>query len=238
MQQLLKMIEIAKNGIQANTDQSHFFDLIEKCQPFVFKPKNITSEEMENEFLPTGLSLDAPFSVFSIEMSEGTFITVPRPDDKVKVSIRCILAYETAPKKFSSYVLADMDYGFRKETVVCPLPLDSLLKVYIKRINHEKIGQENIRTTVKIGTGKNKKIHRFRKVIHVFSGREKERKETYAGKNIDWSHKWLVRGHWRKHNGIGKDREGCYCVSNFTWVMEHEKGPADALVVKKTRVVD
>ena len=54
---------------------------------------------------------------------------------------------------------------------------------------------------------------------------------------VDFSHRWQVRGHWRKIAGIGKNREDEYTVSGYTFVCEHEKGPDHLPVIKKTRVV-
>lgn len=54
---------------------------------------------------------------------------------------------------------------------------------------------------------------------------------------INWSHRWEVRGHWRKVAGLGKDRAGEYVVPHFTWVKEFEKGPLDKQLVVKTRVL-
>jgi len=47
-----------------------------------------------------------------------------------------------------------------------------------------------------------------------------------------------VRGHWRKHEGIGKDREGIYGVEGFTWVSEHVRGPGNLPLVKKVRILE
>jgi hypothetical protein len=57
------------------------------------------------------------------------------------------------------------------------------------------------------------------------------------GKGIEWSHRWSVRGHWRTVPGLGKNREGQYSVTGHTWVSEHEKGPEDAPLITKTRLV-
>lgn len=54
---------------------------------------------------------------------------------------------------------------------------------------------------------------------------------------INWSHRWEVRGHWRKVAGLGKDRAGEYVVPHFTWVKEFEKGPLGKALVVKTRVL-
>ena len=54
---------------------------------------------------------------------------------------------------------------------------------------------------------------------------------------IDWTHRWEVMGHWRKCKGIGKDREGVYCEPNATWIKEYVKGPEDAELIKKVRII-
>jgi hypothetical protein len=65
-------------------------------------------------------------------------------------------------------------------------------------------------------------------------------------RNIDWSHKWTCSGHWRyfynqEHTvdfeKIGKNRDGDYCERGRTWVSDHVKGPEDAPLIKKTRVI-
>lgn len=61
--------------------------------------------------------------------------------------------------------------------------------------------------------------------------------EEHTIRSVDWSHRWEVRGHWRKIEGLGKNREGHYEVKNFTWVKSHTKGPEASPLIKKTRVV-
>lgn len=56
-------------------------------------------------------------------------------------------------------------------------------------------------------------------------------------KKIDWSHRWEVRGHWRRIDGLGKNRDGEYLIQNFTWVKSHIKGPEDAVLIKTTRII-
>jgi hypothetical protein len=46
-----------------------------------------------------------------------------------------------------------------------------------------------------------------------------------------YSHRWVVTGHWREQAcGPG------WSLRDTTWVVEHEKGPEDAPLVRKTRV--
>lgn len=83
------------------------------------------------------------------------------------------------------------------------------------------------------------KPHIINKIIRIVPKRLKNtdiEPITSRGK-IDWTHRWEVRGHWRKTNMIGKNREGEYCIDGFTWVKEHKKGPEEATLIKKLRVV-
>ena len=85
-----------------------------------------------------------------------------------------------------------------------------------------------------------KVIHKIKKLVHILpknaTDSDKQIIETQSA-SIDWTHRWQVRGHWRKMDGIGKNRAGEYIVSGYTYVAEHEKGPDDAPLVKKTRLV-
>lgn len=46
-----------------------------------------------------------------------------------------------------------------------------------------------------------------------------------------------LRGHWRAHDGLGKDRDGNYCVGGFTWVKNHIRGDENLPLIKKTRII-
>jgi len=83
-----------------------------------------------------------------------------------------------------------------------------------------------------------KKFFKIKKIVHVFSGTKKAKemaREKYL--NIDWSHQWAVRGHWRGIKGIGKNRGGEYGQKGFTWVEDHVKGPEDKPLIQKTRII-
>jgi hypothetical protein len=106
---------------------------------------------------------------------------------------------------------------------------------FIKRMNTEKTGLKNVREAIKVGNGDNKRTHRIRRIVYVMPKKEAA---VCGERDVDWSHRWFVRGHWRTVNGVGKDRAGDYCVSGYTWVSEYLKGPEGLPVVaNKTRVV-
>jgi hypothetical protein len=107
----------------------------------------------------------------------------------------------------------------------------------LKRINSKdnacgiSIGN---RIKTKVVDGKLKSV--INKIIYIVP---KKDRQIFKGPNnqaIDWSHQWEVRGHWRKCSTIGKDRDGKYLVSGFTWVKDHVKGPEQKDLVIKTRV--
>lgn len=56
--------------------------------------------------------------------------------------------------------------------------------------------------------------------------------------NLNWqySHRWRVMGHWRNIEGIGKNRQGEYCVEGKTWVLDHIRGPEGLDIIEKKRV--
>lgn len=65
--------------------------------------------------------------------------------------------------------------------------------------------------------------------------------EPAFSREIDWSMRWWVRGHWRKLPAPevpGKDRNGEYSVNGFTWVTEHLRGPEDKPIRKSTYVME
>lgn len=96
---------------------------------------------------------------------------------------------------------------------------------------------EPLKERMKLGAGPEKRERVIRRVIRVAATKNCKSVRSLAGRAIDWSSRWLVRGHWRKHEGLGKNRTGDYCVDGFTWVTEHERGPEGAPVVQKTRLI-
>jgi len=80
-----------------------------------------------------------------------------------------------------------------------------------------------------------KKIHIINKVVYISPKERAKSIHPSPGKKINWTHKWEVRGHWRRIKSIGKNRDGEYIISGFTWVKDFVKG--DGELVVKSRVV-
>jgi len=86
-----------------------------------------------------------------------------------------------------------------------------------------------------------KVLHKIKKVVYILPKKATDEQKSEIEKSvssIEWSHRWQVRGHWRKITGIGKNRAGEYIVQGHTYVTEYEKGPEDVPLVKKTRVLE
>lgn len=83
-------------------------------------------------------------------------------------------------------------------------------------------------------------VKNISRIIRIRPKNSTEYIAPIVAREIDWSHRWWVRGHWRKIKGeiaLGKDRSGEYTVKNFTWVTEHLKGPEEMQVVNKIRII-
>lgn len=237
---------------------NELFDRLENCQPFVFMPKNDEPVELLSDqmVLYENMPLSsAPFPVFSLEVLGGA-VCSPRSTDEVKVTIYCIVCVEKSPnvwdyvtlvnssnpKKINS--LEDLLSQLKKEPeapklVVVMHDVGSVVEELLTRLNKEKLGSESVRERIKIGVGDRKRTHTLRKIIHVVSKKEYERVKSDTTKKIDWTHRWASRGHWRSNPGrLGKNRDGQYCVQDWTWVSESIKGPEGSPLISKTRMVD
>ena len=61
-------------------------------------------------------------------------------------------------------------------------------------------------------------------ILVVSLRRERHDRDDEEGPGVDWSHRWLVSGHWRE-----------YEPGKITWVRPHVKGPDDKPFVMKDR---
>lgn len=223
-----------------------FWEYVEKAEILVFSPKGSAPFDLPEDMTQAETSdsakteLDAPFPIFCVEMAGDTPICSPRPDDEQPTYVWAILVQECAPKEFHFWTLVSSKGHSDSPKFILPTNSEGpILRELLGRLNTESMGLETSRTNIKIGTGKEKRQHRIRRVIHICPKRQKE---TYSlqTRTIDWTHRFMVRGHWRSLNDkskVGKNRAGEYCVTGFTWVSEHERGPEELPLVKKTRVV-
>lgn len=215
-------------------NEYEFINFIKLCRPFVFAP---TSTGRPTEY-PIELDEieDAPFECFSIEMSGDRPISSPKPGD-APVEIWAMMICEYGPKLFISYSLVRVLENWAiAVTGNSELQTNGLIQHYIDRISKEKSGLEIVNVKQKIGSGKLKTFHKIKSVIHI-TGSPSRYSGSYGSREVDWTHRFEVRGHWRKVSGIGKDRQGNYGTEGFTWISSYVKGSDDLPLIKKQRVV-
>jgi hypothetical protein len=121
-------------------------------------------------------------------------------------------------------------------------PAQLTLRRYLRALHISEAATEHTNEVVRLRNPDNSKKDRFypiRRIIRILP--RKLRNSAIApvsqGGTVDWSHRWEVRGHWRKVSTIGKDRKGDYCVAGFTWVNPFVKGPEEGELVRKTRLI-
>lgn len=113
---------------------------------------------------------------------------------------------------------------------------ENIIEKLCQRIGSENCGQIATSRPVKaVYRGSEVPVTRQKNFIIVSP--DKKSSQVIGMRNVDWSHRWSVRGHWRNILGrIGKDRDG-EPVADFTWVSDYVKGPEHLEYVKKARIV-
>ena len=103
------------------------------------------------------------------------------------------------------------------------------------KINTNEYSEGKISYRKKIKYKKNTN-RRIGDVIYLSNKNRKERSESL--RHIDFTHRFLRRGHWRKlnENQIGKNRDGKRTEKGRTWVNNCEVGNTDLPLIKKVRV--
>jgi hypothetical protein len=203
--------------------------------------------------------LAMPFKVCWFELSENAqgqipFVAVDSPawnGDTSYISQLGMLVKETAPNEYDLFCLEIdqnkrvalsvfrhvKDFGGNGEheyTLGSPL---LTLKFWLNLLSKGVLGVQEVEEVVHIPRAdriKKTKPHHINRIIHI-SASKNSTSPSGQHRNIDWSHRWEVRGHWRRldADSIGKDRDGNYVVAGWTWVTPHEKGdPSLPLIIK------
>jgi hypothetical protein len=214
---------------------SIFSDYIENCYSFVFTKQKETEELSQSEEL-----LDLPFPVVCIELLHGVLATNQTEE------MLCFFAKEAFPGNvsFLTFIqdLATKDFIVKKVDKNTNKPawdnLNGILKHYLDRLDIEKTAVDLKRNKEKVGVGSFKRFYKPKPIIYVFPKKYTSEIGAMSGKSLDFNHAFAVRGHWRKVDGIGKDRNGEYVVKGFTWVVPSVRNKDKGIVVKKTYVVD
>lgn len=116
-------------------------------------------------------------------------------------------------------------------------------KTFEKLSHYEVIVDKNENMKTEYYRFKDKKRNTIkvtnRPIYYVLDKNDYENK-TYKIRplgNLEYSHAFKVRGHWRKidNKSIGKDRHGNYRINGYTWVVDYVKGQGE--LVNRVRIV-
>lgn len=223
--------------------------LIEEARIFVFLNEENTQID-SRDINPSEFGLPFPVCFFESVNKQGkplvTGYEVELIGNPMTLLVSGVLAQEVSPNYYNVFFLSRPDFITHPSLI--DLKANILfssgteagyhLRQFFMFLKNARLGGEKIREKIKIGAGKNKKQIEIRQVIRVSSKKSPSAIAPLFSQEIDWSHRWEVRGHWREHQGLGKNRSGDYCVSGFTWVKEHEKGPEEKPLIKKVRIID
>lgn len=92
-------------------------------------------------------------------------------------------------------------------------------------VRREAMPRGVVRRCAREGLPSDVRVVRLRELVAEATGRS-----DHDGPGIEYSHRWIVSGHWRNQpSGPGRTQR------HLTWVSPHVKGPADKpLIVKET----
>ncbi len=202
--------------------------------------------------------LDLPFETCLFDTIDDRPLTVFEKRFEVETedcAVFALLVHEVEPGKYDyfslereikgrdeqGFILSDFKMvnipNYWAEDVI--LEYHFIVRSLMDRLKAENqsIGTIKKKHRVRIGQGAERRLHTIREIVFVTP--KKLREQTARNHNVivDWSHRWEVRGHYRKIKGVGRYRNGRYGLKGLTWVVPHTKGPEDKPVVRKQRVV-
>lgn len=215
------------------------FPRVEEANFFIISVK--CGEQEEGEMFPSAFG-NLPFPVCWFQFSEDkTVHSLALEEDKIE-GVCGSLIWEYAPEKVRSLHL-----GFNVHTgefkLISGTPRTNLLTTnvvgtWLRYLGMNDAGLQITNERVKYRENGEKKLLKIRKIVRVFPKKTVLTKEDIEERqHIDFSHRFSVRGHWRKISGIGKDRAGNYSIEGFTFVNDFIKGPEHLPFVKKNRVL-
>lgn len=214
-------------------------DILSRCEVFLFCREETTEPYPDSEDIPA-----LPFQTIYVEIINGQLANLENHSTGLwphTTHVAAMIVNEVTPDVLEYFILMEMwqvtdGKLFSSHMLLRDVEDIDIVNHLMYRINYEVEGVEKVRKSIKIGKGKFKILRRVKRVIHISPKKAcTEVEPVQSGRSIDWSHSWLVRGHWRKVAEVGKNRNGDYCVSGKTFVESHAKG--QGFVHKKTRIV-
>lgn len=130
-----------------------------------------------------------------------------------------------------------IDKMTKEDPILTTVLFNAVKKIVWRLANLEGHKSATVKTNIRVKMKSKGEtyFHKIKHVIYLGLTHEKGRSVSVEGEPVDWSHRWEVRGHWRKIRGVGKDRDNKPIVNGFTWVVPHIKGDESLPLIKKIR---
>lgn len=238
----------------SDKDIEFFYDLISEIKPIMFKMSGdlVDTVISKEEIMERDLPIDIPFQTFSIEPANDWHSLYSEKSDAGLLNANIYVVHEKAPDHLMIYTLYNFTPGNNNKQSPFSFveksnlfftdddkssDIDSIyapLSLYLSKLDNRTATFEH-KTRVKVKVSGKKRIIKIKASAILIDSSKKYEQKTFGTKDIEWTYSWVVRGHWRKFNGVGKDRNGNRNVGNWTWVKSHQKGEGD--LVTKNRVV-
>jgi hypothetical protein len=248
---LKEFFSLTKTANYITIDSEHLLSVSEKNLH-----RNILSEEVAPGYDIASIPVCPPFTSQWIEISSrGRDSQTPSlMVHGYVVTILGMMVNESSPGVYDIFTLEDREINgahLKKFNVARNVPgtdignthLQMFFAVWMRAINSGALGVETGEDFIFLpkenSKKKNKKSpHHIRRIVRIVPKKLRDSiTPTMSRGQIDFSHRWEVRGHWRRVSGIGKDRNGDYLIRGLTWVMDCVKGPEEKPVIKKIRWV-
>lgn len=229
----------------SDKDKKQIYSMFESAKIFVFDSSFLHQNMSKvNEHIGEVVELrrlSIPFKCTSFECSNSSVTTAIKPEWR----LIHLISFEQSPGFLDYFaVIRQNEKAEKYSAVFVPHTnnsselhqyLTTCLINFTDLLNMESSeGVQKINEKIRVGSGADRRICKIKEIIHI-APKDVSRKEVASPRDIIWSHRTRVRGHWRKVSGIGKDREDKYVVSGFTWVTDHIRYPEHLPLVEKIR---
>lgn len=177
-------------------------------------------------------------AVLSAEVAPGDLMTLCFASESDKQLMTSLNARSFHNYQFSLSPEGQMKLNIEDELMEWMGHLSKVVvNPILSRLQNGRVFQSNEQERFRL-RGEHKGVYKVKNIIYV--GRRTEQTHyTPSGLALEYSHRFEVRGHWRKVNPetIGKNRAGQRVVKGYTWVSEFTKGDAELPLVKKIRTI-
>lgn len=228
----------------------------------LISPRNLTEWDDAPFVKIEDATIDPPFPVFSVELAGGMLSGFKTSNIITRVetlgAVKCMIVCDLRAFNFNRQInfvdyhgkKIDSDYlifaymmlpgGPEHGTVFVACDNENpLVADFLQRINLEATGviEKPERITWKNRKNRKKKEHIIKTRTFIVAPKQYKKSDNPKFRDVNWTHRWNVRGHWRKVDGIGKDRQGDYSEQGRTWVKNQTRGPEGLPLIKKQHII-